>query len=101
MPERRTIQSLGIHLMRLCLAVERGLDERASARMASRLLRVGADLRWLEPPVPNGALTVAHVLVASDAEAHGSAVGEWARDVWAAWTPHHETVRGWLDFKVS
>jgi hypothetical protein len=29
--------------------------------------------------------------------AHAASVEAWARDVWEAWRPHHETVRGWLD----
>ena len=55
------------------------------------------DLHWLEPPRPNGTLTVRGPLDAVGRDEHAVAVEAWARDVWAAWEPHHETVRGWLD----
>lgn len=100
-PERRTIHSLCFHLLRLCLAVERGLDPRESAGIASQLFVVAGDFRWLEPPRPNGRVTVAEVLVARDAAAHARAVEAWAADVWAAWAEHHETVREWLDRRLD
>jgi hypothetical protein len=55
------------------------------------------DLHWLDPPRPNGTLTVRGPLDAVGRDDHAVAVEAWARDVWAAWEPHHETVRGWLD----
>jgi hypothetical protein len=61
------------------------------------LFVVAGDLRWLEPPSPNGRLTVADALAARDADANAAAILAWAEDVWSAWSAHHETVRGWLD----
>jgi hypothetical protein len=96
-PERRSIHSVCFHLMRLCLVVERGADPRRTAGLAPQLFVVYADFRWLEPPSPNGRLTVADALAARDADANAAAILAWAEDVWSAWSAHHETVRGWLD----
>jgi hypothetical protein len=59
--------------------------------MASR-----PDYTWLEPPEPNGTLTIAYVHKARTFAEHREAVREWATDVWQAWEPHHTTVRGWI-----
>jgi hypothetical protein len=42
-------------------------------------------------------LTVADVRGAADPGEHAAAVEAWARDVWAAWAPHHGAVRGWVE----
>lgn len=97
----RALQSVAVHLMGLCTILERGLHSEPrllhlrerERRTAPRTL----DLHWLEPPRPNGTLTVRGALEAKGKAEHAAAVEAWARDVWAAWEPHHETVRGWLD----
>jgi hypothetical protein len=92
--ERRAVQSVGVHLMRLCAILEHGLRaERANAFIVEALARRPIFHR-LEPPQPNGTITVRDVLRRDDRE---SAVKAWAQDVWAAWTPHHEKVRAWID----
>jgi len=68
-----------------------------------RVVMQGADLAvpeltWLEPPRPNGTLTVADVLAADD---HRAAVRAWARDVWDAWSAHHATVESWLEHALD
>jgi hypothetical protein len=95
-PERRAIQSVGLHLVTLCLVLEDGADPREGPNVHARLAR-RAPFDWLEPPSPNGRITVADVLEASTPSEHEQLVEAWARDVWAAWAPHHATVRGWLD----
>ena len=96
-PERRSIQSVAVHLMSLCLVIERGLPPERATPVLGRLPKKELDLRWLEPPRPNGRLTLRGPLEAVAGEAHTVAVEAWARDVWLAWSPHHETARGWLD----
>jgi hypothetical protein len=91
-PERRAIQSVGIHLATLSLVLEHGADPREGPKLHRRLVR-RPELTWLEPPRPNGTLTVADVLAADD---HRAAVRAWARDVWDAWSAHHATVESWL-----
>jgi hypothetical protein len=97
-PERRSVQSVGLHLMSLCVVLERGAeDRRVESVLGSRPARRRLCLHWLEPPRPNGVRTVADALVAERGDERAAAVCAWAEDVWAAWTPHHATVRGWLD----
>ena len=95
-PERRTIQSVALHLITLCLVVERDADPTAGPNLHRRLAGRAA-FHWLDPPEPRGRLTVADVRRADSAAEHASVVEAWARDVWAAWEPHHGTVRGWIE----
>lgn len=91
--EPRAVRSVGMHLMRLCLLLEDGWPV---ARANEAMLRIAAArpaVRWLEPPVPNGRLTIEEVVGAED---FLGATERWARDVWGAWAAHHGTVRGWL-----
>jgi Family of unknown function (DUF5946) len=89
-PERRSIQSVALHLMTLCLVFERGMDPAHGSKLHQRLVRRLPELHWLDPPAPNGTLTVADVV-------GGTSVEDWARNIWEAWSPHHELVRDWLD----
>ena len=94
-PSPQAIASVGVHLIRLHLMLERGLQpEKANAAMqwASRRKRA---FTWLNPPSSLGELTVLYVRDARDPEEHIKRVGEWARSVWDAWSSHHETVRRW------
>jgi hypothetical protein len=95
-PSPQTIQSVAVHLIRLCLLLERGLPmERANDAMLKASEREGKFV-WLVPPASLGAVTVADVLQAQGVEAHSAAVRRWAGSAWAAWMPHHATVRSWL-----
>jgi hypothetical protein len=96
-PERRSIQSVALHLMTLCLFLEDGVDPRRGPALHKRFVRERARFGWLEPPRPNGRITVADVHRAASPAEHERAVETWARDVWAAWSGHHGTVRGWID----
>ena len=95
-PGRRTIQSVGLHLMTLGLFVEQDVNPSQGPALHRRT--VGRlELEWLEPPAFEGRLTVLHPLAAEGPEAHLEAVRAWASDVWDAWSRHHATVRGWLE----
>lgn len=97
-PSPQSIQSVALHLVRLCLLLEHGLSaERANAAMlaaAEPAARRG--YRWLTPPATLAAITVADVRFAEDAEQHKKLVRAWAASVWAAWSAHHAAVYGWL-----
>lgn len=98
LPERRTIQSINVHLAGLCLVVERGRSGAFARRHIARLTEAHDHLfRWLAPPADLGAVRVADVLAATGPDAHASAVARWARAVWAAWAPHHPHVRSLVD----
>lgn len=100
-PEQRAIRSVAVHLMRLCLVFERGLRPQDGRRLPARFLLRQPELRWLDPPRPNGGITVAEVHAAAGPEDHARRVAEWAADVWHAWAPHHETVRAWVDHSLG
>jgi Family of unknown function (DUF5946) len=93
-PSGVAAETLSLQLITMLLATERRLPreeiERAVARLAMSPPR---GVRWLEPPRPNGTVTVDHVLQAASAAQHRSAVGDWAANVWMAWGEHHETIR--------
>jgi hypothetical protein len=89
-PERRAIQSVGVHLVALLLTVEHGLPAAEVTQAMRRVLATEPPFEWLEPPRPNGTVTVADVLAG---EASPQA---WAANVWRAWEPHHPRVREWL-----
>jgi len=59
------------------------------------MLSTERDWWWLTHQVPIGTITIADVWAGEATPATG------ASDVWDAWSPHHETVRAWLDAAVS
>ncbi len=95
-PGRRAAQSVGIHLMTLCLVLERGGDPHEGPRLHRRMVARPV-FAWLEPPQQRGSVTVADVLTTRDASGHVAAAQEWGLSVWQAWADHHGTVRAWLD----
>jgi hypothetical protein len=93
-PERRTIQSLALHLITLGMFVEGRAQPADGSKLHKRLVGAGP-YEWLEPPSTEGRLTIREVADAHDPVEHEERVMEWARDVWDAWSPHHDFVRGW------
>ena len=94
-PSPQSMKSVGVHLIRLCLTVERGFDVRESNRIMVAVSKVKGRFGWLDPPESLGDLTVADVSSARTGDAHRAAVVAWARSVWGAWSEHHGTVRAW------
>jgi len=94
-PERRAIQSVGLHLMTLCMVLERGADPRDGPKLHKRMVDRSA-FTWLDPPTMDGRMTVAELLPADSPAQHERLVRAWAADVWDAWTPHHDTVQTWV-----
>ena len=97
-PQRRSVQSVAVHLMGLCLLLERDGQVRRPVAVLGRMPpRRPLDLHWLEPPRLRGSLTIVDALQPVDWEERAARVEAWASEVWAAWEPHHATVRRWLD----
>lgn len=95
---RPAVQSVGLHLARLTLQLERGLSaERANAVML-QLTEYKARFHWLEPPASLGAVTVAQVAPLADPAQHAEGVRAWSRSALDAWQAHHATVERWLHF---
>ena len=92
-PSRQTIQSMNVHLVSMYLILEMGANSRQALTGIRETLKAASQFQWLEPPVPNGSMTALDVAPAQDMDEHGRLVDLWARDVWQAWSPHHEHVR--------
>lgn len=91
----RAIQSVGIHLMTLCLFLERGTNPSLGTRLHRRMVERPV-FHQLEPPASRGRITMDVPLDADPKVARGAAY-RWADDVWTAWADHHSTVRDWVD----
>lgn len=91
---RRAIQSVGLHLARLMVQIDDGLEgEAANAAMLGFAGRK-ATLSEL-PPRRSWSMTVADVVDATDPDAHAAAVRRWASAVWADWSDQHAAIRAW------
>lgn len=94
----RSVQSVAVHLMDLCVLLERdGRVRRQAPELGRAAPRRALDLHWLEPPESRGSMTVVDALGREFGDERDARVEAWAAEVWAAWEPHHATVRRWLD----
>ena len=93
--DARAIQSVGIHLMTLCLFLERGADPSLGTRLHRRMVDRPV-FHQLEPPPSRGRLTMLDVPLEGDPERARAAAFTWAQDAWTAWASHHQTVREWI-----
>lgn len=95
-PSPQSIQSVAVHLIRLCLLLDRDVD----LQRANDVIKAAAESAeyyvWLAPPPSRGAITVADVHQARDADEHEKRVRQWASSAWTAWSTHHATIHGWL-----
>ena len=73
-PSPQSMMSVGVHLIRLCLAIERGFDVRESNCVMVAVSKVKDDFDWLEPPESLGDLTVENVVGATRDDEHRMAV---------------------------
>jgi hypothetical protein len=89
---RRSSQSVWLHLIALCLALEHDLAD-ARIRQVLGKLADGRSYAWLEPPPLATAPGVSDLLAASETAAYPGRVRAWAQAVWFAWAPHHEAIR--------
>jgi hypothetical protein len=98
LPERRTIQSINVHLAGLCLVIERGCSGDFARGVIGKLAGSRQDgFRWLPPPPSLGEVWVTDVLAAAGPSAHEREVRRWAEAVWSAWEPYHSHVRALVD----
>ena len=92
----RAIQSVGIHLMTLCLFLEHGIDPSHGTRLHRRMIERPV-FHHLQAPPSRGRLTLLEVPLDDDPETARRAAYAWAEDAWKAWTAHHQTVRAWVE----
>lgn len=96
-PSRQAIQSVNGHLVSLYLVLEKQYSGRQATKALAGILEHAGHFTWLEPPEPNGRITVLDVVKAKNLDEHNRIVEQWARDVWAAWAPHHKTIRQYVE----
>ena len=60
-PGRRSSQSVAVHLMSLCLVLERGVEPAAATQAIRRHLSGRREFPWLSPPSTPGNITVLDV----------------------------------------
>jgi hypothetical protein len=93
-PERRTIQSINVHLVGLFLTVERDTPGDFARSVIGSLIENYSDrFRWLNAPLSLGEITVQDILVAKDACSHQTLTRQWAASVWQAWSQFHVHIR--------
>ena len=97
----QTIQSVAVHLCRLCMIFEGRFPIDRANDLILAVKQFDDRFRWLEPPSTLGAVTIADVLSSKGTEEHNALVHEWARAAWSAWSIHHETVRSWLALRFD
>jgi hypothetical protein len=101
-PERRAVQSVGVHLVLLCAGLEREWPATRSIELRRRAADSPSGFwHWLDPTLPLGTLTIADVLKPATPEVRAHRVAAYVRDVWRAYSPHHETVRNWTSQVVQ
>jgi hypothetical protein len=95
-PQRVTIQSVNIHLLRLYLRLEKGVPGYRAPAVLRKIVEneeLVSGLTWLEPPSFEHTTNVTDVLEARDFEEHRKLVHAWAESAWETWkTAHHETI---------
>lgn len=94
----KTIQSMNLHLLALCAALEHGIDYGFIPKIMNDRLVVYKDknvFSWLAPPKSLGAVTIADVAHAHTADEHSKLVLSWAKDVWKQWHTYHDLIEGY------
>jgi hypothetical protein len=89
----RSGKSFAAHLTGMCAALEHEdtLDlNRTVQKWLSSNPRIDKPVHL---PDQRGDLTIAYIHSAADADEHVNRVREWARDIWRAWTEHHDLAR--------
>ena len=96
-PSPQSIKSVAVHLMALYLTLERGYDAARTTAVLRQATAWSQEFIWLDPPGSRGALTILDVHGGRSLDEHTERVEQWAKSVWDAWSPHHQTVRRWAD----
>ena len=91
---REQVQSVGIHLMTLCLFLEQRVDPSQGSKLHQRMIR-RPNFHQIEPH-GRTALTVRHVPLEGSAEDARERAYEWSYAVWKLYADDHHAVRVWL-----
>ena len=95
---KQTIQSVNVHLIALCLSIERKYPANKVTDIMRGAVHVfEKEFFWLDPPENRGKITALDVEKAADLQDHVERVQLWALSVWGAWSFHHDTIRAYCD----
>jgi hypothetical protein len=90
-------RSVVVHLVGLCLVLERGMKGAIVGRTLGQLFPDKRDVPPLVPKPPPGSLTIASLVAAANVEDHDRRGRAWALSVWTEWAPHHVRIRAFAD----
>lgn len=86
-------KSFAAHLTGMCAALEHE-DALTLNQTVQRWLSTNPRIdKPQDIPELRGGLNITYIFEAPDADEHVRRVREWARDVWGAWSAHHELAR--------
>ena len=88
-PCKQSIQSVNLHLIGLYYVLIKNLSGKEATKKIGAILEKKPKFEWLEPPIPNGQITIINVLIATNKEYHEKIVKEWAQDVFGCWLLKH------------
>lgn len=91
-------RSNAVHLLRLCMLLEHGLEASTGTNPHWFQVQIESDreMPFLEPPQNRGQTTVADMHGAANADEYVERAYHWARSVWEAYRAHHGWARRWL-----
>jgi hypothetical protein len=95
------VNSVGIHLIALCLVFDRSQPvERVIRAMDDLSKGRRFQLHQLAPPQAPYPVTIVDLIDASSPEAYNAGVLRWAESAWESWAEHHDQVRAWADLTL-
>jgi len=93
----QTIQSINLHLLALCVALEHGVKYSFIPQIMNKKIKEYKNVfAWLSPPKYFGAITVVDVAKAKNAKEHEKLVSDWAKAAWDSWKHHHKIIENYL-----
>jgi hypothetical protein len=87
--DRKAVQSVNVHLLRLYCILEKGWKPESVTRIMKKLLLEKADFNYLEPPSFEGALNVSYLAEAAGDDDYIKRAKEWAGNIWSLWKEKH------------
>jgi hypothetical protein len=91
--DRRDRQSVLVHAIGLCAALEHDMPQSRVRELFTRVLQGQSDFPVLSRSHGTGTLTVLHMVDATDLADYERRALEWAHAVWETWRSEHERFR--------
>ena len=92
---RQAIQSVGLHLARLLIQLDRPLAPQETNEVMLKFGRRKKTLQYLAPPASFD-FTIADVVPHIGAQTHSETVRYWAQSACASWRDHHPYIQAWI-----